>query len=102
MERLVSGAYAGFDLVALAPLLLLLRRTWGLRGGSVWRVWAGILFGFLLTFVGDVLFAYFQTRAEAELGPFSGELDFLANVMFLLSYLFIARGTLYQRQLLRA
>jgi hypothetical protein len=101
-ERLVSGAYAAFDLVALAPLLLLLRLTWGLRGGSVWKVWAGILFGFLLTFAGDVLFAYFQTEAEADLGPFSGQLDFLANVMFLLSYLFIARGTLYQRQLLRA
>lgn len=102
VERVVSAAYAGLDLVALVPLLLLLRLTWRLRGGSVWKVWAGVLFGFLLTFLGDVFFAYFQTRAEANLGPLAGQLDFLANLMFLLSYLVIARGTLHQRELLRA
>jgi hypothetical protein len=102
VERLVGSAYAALDLVALVPLLLLLRLTWRLRGGSVWKVWAGVLFGFLLTFLGDVFFAYFQTRAEADLGALSGRLEFLANVMFLLSYIVIARGILHQRELLRA
>jgi hypothetical protein len=101
VERLVGGGYAALDLVALVPLLLLLRLTWRLRGGSVWKVWAGVLFGFLLTFLGDVFFAYFQTRAEADLGPLSGQLEFLSNVMFLLSYLVITRGVLHQRELLR-
>jgi len=101
IERLVGAAYAGLDLVALVPLLLLLRLTWRLRGGSVWKVWAGVLFGFLLTFLGDVFFAYFQTQAEADLGALSERLEFLSNVMFLLSYLVIAWGTLHQRELLR-
>ena len=65
-------------------------------------MWAGVLFGFLLTFLGDVFFAYFQTRAEADIGSLSEDLDFMANLMFLLSYLVIARGTLHQRELLRA
>jgi hypothetical protein len=102
VERLVGAAYAALDLVALVPLLLLLRLTWRLRGGSVWKVWAGVLFGFLLTFLGDVFFAYFQTQAEADLGALSEQLEFASNLMFLLSYLAIARGTLHQRELLRA
>jgi hypothetical protein len=102
VERFVSAAYAALDLVALVPLLLLLRLTWRLLGGSVWKVWAGVLFGFLLAFLGDVSFAYFLTRAEAGIGPLSDDLDFLANLMYLLSYLVIARGTLHQRELLRA
>ncbi len=102
VERVVSAAYAGLDLVALVPLLLLLRLTWRLRGGSVWKVWAGVLFGLLLTFLGDVFFAYFQTNAEVDLAASADQLEFLANVMFLLSYVVLARGTLHQRELLRA
>jgi hypothetical protein len=101
VERLVGAAYAGLDLVALVPLLLLLRLTWRLRGGSVWKIWAGVLFGFLLTFLGDLSFAYFQTRAEADIGALAEQLEFLSNVMFLLSYLVIARGVLHQLELLR-
>ena len=37
VERLVGAAYAALDLVALAPLLLLLRLTWRLRGGASGR-----------------------------------------------------------------
>lgn len=101
LEQLVSGAYAAIDLVALVPLLLLLRLTWALRGGSVWQVWASLLFGFLLTFVGDVLVAYWLI-AGAQGGDGSAEmLDTLSSVVFTLSYLAIARGTLHQRELLR-
>jgi hypothetical protein len=101
LERLVSGAYGVIDLVALVPLLLLLRLTSALRGGSVWQVWASLLFGFLLTFVGDVLVAYWLI-AGAQGGDSRAEmLDLLSSVVFTLSYLAIARGALHQRALLR-
>jgi hypothetical protein len=101
LERLVSGAYGVLDLVALVPLLLLLRLTWAFRGGSVWQVWASLLFGFLLTFAGDVLVASQLIAATQRGGGHADTLDFLSSVMFTLSYLAIARGTLHQRELLR-
>ena len=94
LERLVSGAYAVLDLVALVPLLLLLRLTWAFRGGRVWQVWASLLFGFLLTFAGDVLVASQLIAAAQESGADADTLDFLSSVMFTLSYLAIASGTL--------
>jgi hypothetical protein len=101
-ERLISAVYGVFDLAALVPLLLLLRLTWRFRGGRVWPVWAGLLFGFLLTFVGDVLVAYWLIvlgeRAEAT----ADVLDLASSAVFTLSYLAVARGTLHQRALLRA
>lgn len=100
-ERLVGGAYGVLDLVALVPLLLLLRLTWAFRGGSVWQVWASLLFGFLLTFAGDVLVASQLVAATQEGGANADTLDFLSSVTFTLSYLTIARGTLLQRELLR-
>lgn len=100
-ERVVSAAYGLFDLAALVPLLLLLRLTWRFRGGRVWPVWASLLFGFLLTFVGDVLVAYWQIvlgeRAEAT----AERLDLASSAVFTLSYLAIARGAWHQRALLR-
>jgi hypothetical protein len=101
LERLVSGAYGVLDLVALVPLLLLLRLTWAFRGGSVWQVWASLLFGFLLTFAGDVLVASRLIAATQDGGANADTLDFLSSVVFTLSYLAIARGTLLQRELLR-
>jgi hypothetical protein len=101
LERLVSGAYGMLDLVALIPLLRLLHMTWAFRGGSVWQVWASLLFGFLLTFAGDVLVASRLVAGTGEGGASADTLDFLSSVMFTLSYLAIARGTLRQRELLR-
>jgi len=101
LERLVSGAYGVIDLVALVPLLLLLRLTWALRGGSVWQVWASLLFGFLLTFVGDVLVAYWLIAGTQGGDSKAETLDLVSSVVFTLSYLAIARGTLHQRALLR-
>jgi hypothetical protein len=48
VERLVGTAYVALDLVALALLLLLLWLTWRLRGEASGKVWAGVLFGFVL------------------------------------------------------
>ena len=100
-ERLIGVGYAVLDLIALVPILLLLRVTWGFRGGDVWKVWAGILFGFVFTFLGDLLFAYLKTVGPGGIGPLAApQLDSLTDLMFLLSYLAIARGTLHQRELL--
>jgi hypothetical protein len=100
LEQGITGAYVVFDLVALVAILLLLRMTWRFRGGGLFKVWAGILSGFLLTLAGDILFAYFQSRPQGIAGLDPDQLNALADVMFFLSYLAIARGTLHQLDLL--
>ena len=101
-ERAISLSYVVLDLGILAPLLLLLRLTWRFRGGTIWKIWAGILAGFLITSLADVLFAYFENRAGAVATLSMPQMHFLSEVLFLLSYLAIARGTLQQDRLLRA
>jgi hypothetical protein len=97
-ERLVGGAYVALDLIALVPLLLLLRLASRLWGGLLWQVWASLLFGFLLTFAGDVIVTFGLAVADEAS---AARLDLASSVMFTLSYLAIARGTWYQRRLLR-
>jgi hypothetical protein len=99
-ERLVGGAYVALDLLALVPLLVLVRLALRLRGGRVWDVWASLLLGFALTFVGDVLVAFGSAQAEAA-GETSLALDLASSVVFTGSYLAIARGARRQRDLLR-
>jgi hypothetical protein len=101
LERLISGGYVVLDLALLVPIVLLLRVTWAFRGGGVWKVWAGVLFGFVFTCVGDVFFACYRARPAAALGLGSQQLNTLSDVMFFVSYLAIARGTLGQLDLLR-
>ena len=99
-ERVVGGTYVLLDLVALVPLLVLVRLTLPMRGGSVWQVWASLLLGFVLTFLGDVLVTYGSTQAaEGEATP--AAVDLLSSVVFTFSYVAIARGALHQRRLLR-
>jgi hypothetical protein len=102
LERAVSTSSVVFDLIALVPILLLLRMTWRFRGGGVFKVWAGVLFGFVLTFAGDLLFAYFRAHPGGLAGLEGDQLNALSDVMFLLSYLAIARGALHQLHLLGA
>jgi hypothetical protein len=97
LERAISLAYVAFDLVLMLPLLQLLRLTWRLRGGTVWKIWGGILAGFVLTCAADVLFAWLENVPSA-MG--AGQLHFLVELLFLLSYLAILRGTLQQHRLL--
>ena len=100
-ERLVGGAYVALDLLALVPLLVLVRLALRMRGGRVSRVWASLLLGFALTFVGDVLVAYGSAQAEAAGETSSLPLDLASSVVFTCSYLAIAHGTRRQRDLLR-
>jgi hypothetical protein len=101
LERLISGGYVVLDLVLLIPIFELLRMTWRFRGGGIWKVWAGVLFGFVFTSLGDLFFAYFQARPVGLLGFRADQLDTVSDLMFFLSYLAIARGTLHQVELLR-
>ena len=79
----------------LVPVFILLRIAIRFRGGEVWKVWAGLLAGFLLMCVGDILFAYFTAMGREGLDP-------LIHVMYILSYAALARGALGQYQLLRS
>jgi hypothetical protein len=88
-------AYPVLDLVLLIPTALLTRITVALRGGAAWKIWTGLLGGFVFLCLGDVLFAYLSALGRAGLDP-------LIHAMYILSYALLARGVLYQRELLRS
>lgn len=91
-ERLVGTAYPVLDLVALVPAFLLLRITYEFRGGALWRVWAAILAGFVLTCAADFVFAYFTVRG------IDGQ-DVLMEALYLLAYAAFLRGSRLQVKL---
>jgi hypothetical protein len=94
LEMFLNVAYPILDLALLVPVVILLRIAIRFRGGEVWKVWAGLLTGFLLSCAADVLFAYFTASGHESLDP-------LSDVLFILSYAALARGALGQYQLLR-
>jgi len=94
LEMFLNVAYPVLDLALLVPVVILLRIAVRFRGGEVWKVWAGLLVGFLLSCAADVLFAYFTSSGHESLDP-------LSDVLFILSYAALARGALGQYQLLR-
>jgi hypothetical protein len=98
VERIISLGYVAFDLVLVLPLLELLRLTWRLRGGNVWKIWGGILAGFLLTSVGDILFSWLENVALPA--GVADQMHFMVELLFVLSYLAILRGILQQYRLL--
>jgi len=93
LATVLNIAYPALDLALLVPVVILLRIAIRFRGGQVWLVWAGLLAGFLLMCVADVLYAYFSAMGKESLDP-------LVNVAFILSYAAIARGALGQYELL--
>jgi|RhiMetdeSRZDD1v2_1073273.scaffolds.fasta_scaffold17129_9 hypothetical protein len=94
LELLLNVAYPVLDLAVLVPVAILLRIAVRFRGGEVWKVWAGLLAGFLLMCVGDILFAYFTAMERESLDP-------LIHVTYILSYAALARGAVGQYQLLK-
>jgi len=90
----LNVAYPVLDLAVLVPVIILLRIAARFRGGEVWKVWAGLLAGFLLMTLADVLFAYFTATGKARL-------DELVDATYILSYAALGRGALGQYQLLR-
>ena len=57
-------------------------------------MWVALLSGFLFGCAGDILFAYFAGLEQVHL-------DSLVDVMYLLSFGLLARGALYQRELVK-
>jgi hypothetical protein len=94
IERLLNAAYPTLDFVALVPIVLLIRMTQRFRGGSVWRVWAGLLAGFAFMCAGDILYGYLSALKQVALDP-------VVDAMFLLSYVAFAWGANRQYELLR-
>ncbi len=94
LETFLNVAYPVLDLAVLVPVAILLRIAIRFRGGEVWKVWAGLLAGFTLMCIGDILFAYFAALERADLDP-------LIHAMYILAYAAIARGALGQYQLLK-
>jgi hypothetical protein len=95
LETFLNVAYPVLDLAVLVPVVILLRIAVRFRGGEVWKVWAGLLAGFVLVCVGDILFAYFTALGRESFDP-------LIHVMYILAYAALARGALGQYQLLRS
>ena len=95
LEMFLNVAYPVLDLALLVPVVILLRIAVRFRGGEVWKVWAGLLAGFVLMCVGDILFAYFTALGRESFDP-------LIHVMYILAYAALARGALGQYQLLQS
>jgi hypothetical protein len=95
LEMFLNVAYPVLDLALLVPVVVLLRIAIRFRGGEVWKVWAGLLAGLLLSCAADVFFAY-STASGRE------RFDALSDVLFILSYAALARGALGQYHLLKA
>ncbi len=93
LEMFLNIAYPVLDLAVLVPVAILLRIAVRFRGGEVWKVWAGLLAGFTLMCVGDILFAYFTAMERESLDP-------LIHITYILSYAALARGAIGQYQLL--
>jgi hypothetical protein len=92
LEKALNVAYPVLDFVLLVPTVLLIRTTMALRGGAAWKVWAALLAGYVFLCVGDVLFAYLGVADVGGVDP-------LIHAMYVLSYGLIARGVLYQHEL---
>jgi len=93
LERYLNAAYPTLDFALLVPIMVLIRITSRFQGGRVAFVWTMLLTGGVCLCAGDIAFAYFSTMGRPGLDP-------LADVLFVLAYLFIARGTMAQHELL--
>ncbi len=93
MELLLTFLYPALDVLLLVPTVLLVAATWRFAGGRVAWLWGSLLLGFLLLAAGDVLFAYLTAMEWSGLDP-------VVDLLFVGGYLLIARGTLYQAELL--
>ncbi len=91
-ERLVNVGYPVIDLLTLIPAAILLRITLGFRGGQVWRVWAAILAGIVLTASADIVFSDVSPAHVAAVG-------WIVDLFGALAYACCAYGTWLQFEL---
>jgi len=93
LEKFLNVVYPILDFVLLVPTVLLLRITVRFRGGAVWKTWLALLGGIVFTFAGDSVFAYLQALGETRFLR-------LVDILYVLSFGWIARGVLYQYEML--
>lgn len=95
VERLLSVTYPLLDFATLILVLVLLRIAVAFRGGQIWAVWMLLLLGFAFTCAADILFAFLSAGGVVVQRP-------LMEALYLLSYLALARGALYEYEMLSA
>ena len=93
LEKFLNLAYPILDFILLVPTVLLLRINFRFRGGVVWKTWIALLGGILFNFGGDTLFAYLQALGETRF-------HYLVDILYILAFGWIARGVLYQHEML--
>jgi hypothetical protein len=93
LEKLLNLAYPILDFILLIPTVLLLRITFRFRGGAVWKTWIALLGGIVFNFGGDAVFAYLQALGQTRFLR-------LVDVLYILAFGCIARGVLYQHEML--
>ncbi len=94
LGELLEIVYPVSDIFLLVPALILFKITWRLRGGQVGKMWLALLVGLFAMAGGDITFAYLTDSATPLL-------DAVVDLMFLAAYISIARGVLFQYELLR-
>jgi hypothetical protein len=95
LEKALNIAYPALDLILTVPAVLLLRSTSRFRGGAVWKIWAALLAGMLLTAAGDIAFAFLSVLGQTHLDP-------AVHALYILAYGALAAGVLYQSELMNA
>ena len=95
LDKALNIAYPALDLILTVPAVLLLRSTSRFRGGAVWKVWAALLAGILLTAAGDIAFAFLTVLGQTHLDP-------AVHALYILAYGALAAGVLYQSELMQA
>lgn len=93
-ERLLTAGYPALDFVWLVAILVLLRIASGFRGGQIFRAWGFLLLGTLSQCAGDILYAYFAVLGQTGL-------DAIIDATYIVSYLFVALGTIGHNDLLK-
>jgi hypothetical protein len=93
LEHVLNVAYPALDLAWLIPAVLLLRITFGFRGGRIFHAWGFVLAGIVAQSAGDLLYAHYSGLGDTLLDP-------LLHATYVLSYLFIALGVLEHHSLL--
>lgn len=95
LEKALNLAYPAMDFLMLIPALLLAWITLRFRGGKLAMVWTALLAGILFTAAGDILFGYFSSLGQKNLGA-------LIDAVYILAYGCLAASAFYQRELLAA
>lgn len=90
----INIAYPAFDILALAPTVVLLRIAARFAGGALFWVWALTSTGIVFLVAGDLLYGWFSLLQFTALDP-------LLDVFFLLGYALVARGAFQQLRISR-